>query len=154
MRKTVRACVLAATSLLVALAASAGHVSASPADGARAPEATDQCKRPIGTSFRDRLIPGQCLRNGAYELVMQYDGNLVLYSGPRACWSSGTGGTEGVYARYSGDFAVDSPYMSLDSPFGELRKYPGAYTGLHKTGDVSLNNRGEVWVAYRKVFGC
>lgn len=37
--------------------------------------------RDIGISFTDRLIPGQCLRNGGYRLEMQYDGNLVLYNG-------------------------------------------------------------------------
>ncbi|MEU6895575.1 hypothetical protein ABZ934_28160 [Streptomyces sp. NPDC046557] len=108
----------------------------------------------IGTSFTDRLLPEECLGNGEYRLVMQYDGNLVLFSGPRACWAGGTDGGDGVFAKYSGALAVDSPWMSLESPFGQLRRCQGAYTALHKSGNVSLNDKGEVWVAHGKVFGC
>ncbi|KAF9915662.1 hypothetical protein FBU30_001836 [Linnemannia zychae] len=101
------------------------------------------------------MIPGECLMNGVYMLVMQYDGNLVLYNGNRPCWSSGTDGTDGVYAVFSGDWAIDSPNFKLESPFGELRRYRGGYTYLHKTGaNVSLNGKGEVWVGWQRVFWC
>jgi hypothetical protein len=130
--------------LAAAVLTTAGQATAAPAGGCRGD----------GTSFTDRRIPGHCLQNGGYRLEMQYDGNLVLYSGGRACWASGTDGTDGVYAKFSGDWKPDSPYMTLESPVGELRKYRGKYTGLHKTGNVSLNNKGEVWIAYGKLTGC
>ncbi|MER5884131.1 hypothetical protein ABT160_09900 [Streptomyces sp. NPDC001941] len=138
------ACLLLATVAATIAPAAAPH-------GAQAHAA--DC-RGIGSSFSDRLLPGQCLRNGNNRLEMQYDGNLVLYSGDRACWASGTEGTDGVYAQYSGDWKFDSPYMSLESQFGQLRKYRGKYTGLHKSGDISLNGKGEVWIAYERFAGC
>ncbi|MFF4101920.1 hypothetical protein [Streptomyces sp. NPDC001903] len=144
--KTTRALALAVVSLLAAAAVPAGQVSAATGRAA-------ECRN-IGTSFTDKLIPGQCIGNGANRLEMQYDGNLVLYSGSRACWASGTDGTDGVYAEFSGDWKPDSPYLSLESQFGQLRKYRGKYTGLHKTGNVSINGKGEVWIAYGKLAGC
>jgi hypothetical protein len=78
----------------------------------------------------------------------------MLYAGTRVCWASGTDGTDGVYAEYSGDWAIDSPYVTLESPYGELRKYRGKYTGLHKTGNVSVNAKGEVWIAYGRMASC
>lgn len=108
----------------------------------------------IGESFNDRLIPGQCIQNGEYIFEMQYNGNLVLYSANHICWSSGTDETDGVYVKYSGDREIDSPQMSLESPFGQLRKYKGKYTELNKTGDVSINSKGEIWIAYEKLIGC
>ncbi|MBD0743171.1 hypothetical protein [Streptomyces sp. CBMA152] len=154
MRNLSRTCVFAFAGLLATVTSSAGPVSAAPAP-AHAPSAARaaDCKG-IGTSFDDRMLPGQCLRNGGYRFEMQYDGNLVLYSGSRACWASGTDGTDGVYAKYSGDWKIDSPYMTLESQFGELRKYRGTYTYLHKSGNVSLNNKGEVWIAYGKMANC
>ncbi|MFK8906520.1 hypothetical protein [Streptomyces sp. YS-3] len=155
MRNLSRTCVFAFAGLLATVTSSACPVSAAPASAeARAVARAAEC-RGIGTSFTDRMLPGQCLRNGGYRLEMQYDGNLVLYSGSRVCWASGTDGTDGVYAKFSGDWKLDSPYMTLESQFGELRKYRGKYTYLHKTGgDVSLNNKGEVWIAYGKMAGC
>ncbi|MEV6548557.1 hypothetical protein AB0M57_07560 [Streptomyces sp. NPDC051597] len=155
MRNLSRTCVLAFAGLLATATSSAWPVSAVPAPAAASPAVRAADCRGVGTAFNDRLLPGQCLRNGGYRLEMQYDGNLVLYSGGRACWASGTDGTDGVYAKFSGDWKLDSPYMTLESQFGELRKYRGKYTYLHKTGgDVSLNNKGEVWIAYAKMVGC
>ncbi|MFI6144689.1 hypothetical protein [Streptomyces sp. NPDC051109] len=144
--KTTRALAFALVGLLAAAAVPAGTASAATGRAAAC--------RNIGTSFTDKLIPGQCISHGANRLEMQYDGNLVLYSGSRACWASGTDGTDGVYAEFSGDWKPDSPYLSLESQFGQLRKYRGKYTGLHKTGNVSINDKGEVWIAYGKLAGC
>ncbi|MCF2530247.1 hypothetical protein [Yinghuangia soli] len=144
-----RVAVLVAANLLAVVGVSTGTVAAAPG----VPAANGDCRND-GTSFDDRLIPGHCLRNGGYRFEMQYDGNLVLYSGGRACWSSGTDGTDGVYAEFSGDWQLDSPWFSLESPYGRLRKYHGKYTGAHKTGNVSLNGKGEVWIAYGKFVSC
>jgi hypothetical protein len=63
----------------------------------------------------DRLQPGQSIErdtgndritsaNGVYTLVMQDDGNLVLYrSGGHALWASNTSGTDGKRATMQGD---------------------------------------------------
>ncbi len=52
-----------------------------------------------------RLYPGDILYSPshAYRLVMQSDGNLVLYSGGIALWSSGTAGDAGANAVMQGD---------------------------------------------------
>jgi hypothetical protein len=55
------------------------------------------------------LHPGQQLRsnNGRYTLVMQHDGNLVLYEpGGKAAWDTGTwGGSTGDSSHPRGDAA-------------------------------------------------
>ncbi|WP_436771588.1 hypothetical protein [Yinghuangia sp. YIM S09857] len=155
MRKFSRARVLLMAGVLAAVTATTGAASGSaPAAGAAADSATRSDCRGIGSSFTDKLLPGRCLTNGNYRLEMQYDGNLVLYQGGRACWASDTDGIDGVWAEYSGDWALDSPSMTLESQFGELRHYQGKYTGLHKTGNISLNGKGEVWIAYGKFVSC
>lgn len=51
------------------------------------------------------LRPGWALRSprGTSQLIMQTDGNLVLYSAGRARWSSGTVGATGAYATLQSD---------------------------------------------------
>lgn len=60
----------------------------------------------------DKLVPGQILwpeqrlasANGQFQLVMQTDGNLVLYDADlRALWSSGTNHTPGAWAAMQSD---------------------------------------------------
>jgi surface antigen len=53
----------------------------------------------------DRLLPGQSAYspNGAYELLMQSDGNLVLYSASGALWSTRTAGHAGASALMQSD---------------------------------------------------
>lgn len=41
--------------------------------------------------------------NGRFVLTMQSDGNLVIYSGRRAMWSSNTYGNYGAYAKFQND---------------------------------------------------
>jgi hypothetical protein len=50
---------------------------------------------PVELSVNQSLEPGQSLvsSNERYRLILQGDGNLVLYSPTRAIWSSGTVGT-------------------------------------------------------------
>jgi hypothetical protein len=56
------------------------------------------------------LTTGQALFScdGVYDLVMQGDGNLVLYKGASALWSSNTAGTAGSIAvlQDDGNFVV------------------------------------------------
>jgi hypothetical protein len=51
------------------------------------------------------LFPGQSIETAdrRYKLIMQTDGNLVLYSPSRALWASGTNGTSVRYLAMQGD---------------------------------------------------
>lgn len=113
-----------------------------------------QASTSLGPSFTDRLQPGQSISNGQYHLDMQTDGNLVLYSGTEPCWASDTVGVEGAYAQYSGDWQIDSPFMAIESPAGRVRYYRGGYTWTKRIGNVAVNSRGEVWIAYKRAFWC
>jgi hypothetical protein len=71
----------------------------------------------------DKLEPGWVVYapGGLYYLIMQSDGNLVLYSdAPKALWSSGTSGHPGDYA-----------YMQTD---GNLVVYSSANKALWSSG--------------------
>src|SRR5690349_3379473 len=56
------------------------------------------------------LSEGQELVRGSLSLRMQYDGNLVLYTGSHACWATHTRddghGQTHAYMEPQGDFAV------------------------------------------------
>jgi LysM repeat protein len=65
----------------------------------------------------EKLEVGQSLTssNGAYKVILQDDGNLVLYAGDKAEWSTGTNGksvqraevqNDGNFVLYDGDKAV------------------------------------------------
>ncbi len=65
----------------------------------------------------EKLEVGQSLasQNGAYKLILQDDGNLVLYAGDNAVWSTETNGkkvvraevqTDGNFVLYTADDAV------------------------------------------------
>ncbi|MFV0460115.1 MAG: N-acetylmuramoyl-L-alanine amidase [Actinomycetales bacterium] len=58
--------------------------------------ACDQAR--VGTTGFLQMYPGHVMYspNRAYRLVMQKDGNLVLYSPRRAIWSTGTSGRNGA----------------------------------------------------------
>lgn len=129
MRKFSRARVLLMAGLLAAVTGTTGAAASGSASGESAAPAADSAARSdcrgIGSSFTDKLLPGRCLTNGGYRLEMQYDGNLVLYHGGRACWSSGTDGIDGVWAEYSGDWALDSPSMTLRIAVRRTPALPG-----------------------------
>ena len=67
----------------------------------------------------DTLTGGQSLSagqsitsaNGRYTLIMQGDGNLVLYASNSPLWSSGTNGNSGAYAvmQTDGNFVIYGP---------------------------------------------
>lgn len=58
-----------------------------------------------GEAINAYLRPGWYLvsTNGRYKLLMQGDGNLVLYSGTRPLWHAGTHGNSGAYLVIQGD---------------------------------------------------
>ena len=110
----------------------------------------------VGTSFAGNLLPDQQIASGGYRFIMQRDGNLVLYNRyNRACWASGTYGMNGTYADYSGDWVRNNPYLTLQAWFGELRRWNGQWSRRPSfPTNVSINSRGEVWIAYKKFVSC
>ncbi len=114
-----------------------------------------QAYESVGPSFSGTLAENQAITNGPYALVMQDNGDLVLWENltGRACWASGTRGPD-VSATFHG-IKFGAPYMTLNSPSqGEMARYVGAHTGANFGDSVSLNDKGEVWIGYRNVFSC
>jgi L,D-peptidoglycan transpeptidase YkuD (ErfK/YbiS/YcfS/YnhG family) len=65
-----------------------------------------QAAPPTTLTAGQRLDAGEMLQsaNGSYRLVMQRDGNLVVYTSEnRPLWASGTGGHAGAYLVMQGD---------------------------------------------------
>lgn len=57
------------------------------------------------------MPPGYALTGGSFDLIMQGDGNLVMYSGGVPQWSSQTNGWSGAYAvmQNDGNFVIYHP---------------------------------------------
>lgn len=77
--------------------------------------------------------------NQRYRLVMQGDGNLVLYAGPRALWSTGTAGTSGNFAimQADGNLVVYRPDGSAAWSSGTAGN-PGARLYVQDDGNVVI----------------
>ena len=98
------------------------------------------------------LLPGQELTggqgltspNGLYQFDMQTDGNLVLYKGATALWSSQTDGHPGAYVvmQTDGNLVVYSAAGQAlwDS---QTHGYSGAYLILQDDGDAVIYGSGE-----------
>jgi nucleoid-associated protein YgaU len=70
----------------------------------------------------EKLEVGQSLTsdNGAYEVILQDDGNLVLYAGEQSVWSTGTNGQSVVRAEVQEDgnfvlYTADKPVWHSDT---------------------------------------
>jgi hypothetical protein len=105
-----------------------------------------------------RLSPGQTLgRNqsvrscdGRYALVMQADGNLVLYRSGRALWSTSTHGRGGSVAtlQRDGNFVVYTPGGTPLWNSGTHR-YPGSWLAVQDDGNVVIySGRTPRWATY------
>jgi hypothetical protein len=109
------------------------------------PSGSSQCSASSSTlSANTKLCVGKELTSPSfhdYSLVMQSDGNLVLYSrrfNPiRALWSSGTAGHQGAYAvmQSDGNFVV---YSSTGTALWNsgTAGHPGSYLALQDDGNV------------------
>ena len=76
--------------------------------------------------------------DGRFSLVMQPDGNLVLYGPTGALWSTGTGGTANVAdMQMDGNFVV---YNSAGSPLwnSSTAGNPASYLALQSDGNLVL----------------
>jgi hypothetical protein len=92
-----------------------------------------------------KLLTNQYLVNGTARLVMQGDGNLVLYynwgkSNRRACWATHTTGKGGTYAIMQGDgnFVVYGPHGPVWSA-GRVARHAGWNLGLYNNGTGSAD---------------
>ncbi|MFI9786347.1 hypothetical protein ACIHEI_23055 [Kitasatospora sp. NPDC051984] len=119
---------------------------------ATTPPATDGTDLPSG----QKLMPGQSVINGESELVMQADGNLVIYldgdNGHRGpvLWASGTYNNPGAYAymQPDGNFVIYRQGGSPESG-GALWStgswgHPGAHAFLWN-GQLVVSDWGALW---------
>ncbi|HEX7842407.1 MAG TPA: hypothetical protein VF469_33270 [Kofleriaceae bacterium] len=98
----------------------------------------------------DRLNPGQSLQrgtannqlrsaNGVYTLVMQDDGNLVVYHGTRPLWATNTAGTDGQRAimQTDGNFVL---YHVNGSPLwaSNTAGRPGSFVIMQNDGNLVI----------------
>lgn len=97
----------------------------------------------------DKLNPGDSLlvgasvtsRSGQFTLIMQTDGNLVLYSGGQPRWASGTG-TPGSTAimQTDGNFVVYAPQGAVW--VSKTAGHPGASLIVQDDGNVVIYDPG------------
>jgi hypothetical protein len=119
------------------------NAAAAPAD---APAAEVQPK----SAATGLVKPGQVLRvgkwvrspNGKYGLIQQTDGNLVLYQGKKALWSTGTG-------RHAGASAVMQTDGNLVVYSTAKKALWGSNTGRHAGATLAVQNDGNL-VIYSK----
>jgi YD repeat-containing protein len=97
-----------------------------------------------------QLGPGQSIQSadGRFQLVMQGDGNLVLYQGSQALWvTPGTWGTTNTAAfQTDGNFVVYGP----SGPLWASSTYaPGAEIALQNDGNLVIYamNGSAVWAS-------
>lgn len=95
-----------------------------------------------GLAASDTLKAGQAVSspNGRFQLVMQTDGNLVLYTPTgRAIWNTKTAGHPGAYAVMQGDGNA-VVYDSSNSPLWNAGTsgHPGSYLAVQDDGNVAV----------------
>ncbi|RJQ67279.1 hypothetical protein D5S17_33820 [Pseudonocardiaceae bacterium YIM PH 21723] len=124
------------------------------------PPALPDGATPVGENFTARLESGQALSKAPYSLVMQKDGNLVLYADARPCWSSNSPGSPGAYARYDKNPANPSAILTVERLEGDppqlkvIRTYTGQLAPGATAGDVHLDAQGTAWLAATPLGKC
>jgi hypothetical protein len=84
--------------------------------------------------------------NQRFRLLLQDDGNLVLYHKDIPLWSTNTQGKAVVHAimQHDGNFVLYGPDGALWSS-GSLG-HPGAELVVHNDGTVKIRNKAGKWV--------
>ena len=96
----------------------------------------------------ETLTEGDYLESngGQYKLIMQGDGNLVLYQEGNALWSSETGGNPGSYAIMEGEGNLVVYDGSTATWNSSTWGFPGAYLSLQEEGNLVVYQDGHpVW---------
>lgn len=112
----------------------------------------------VGASFSGTLGPDRSICKGNYRVIMQKNGDLVLWqiSPLRACWRSRTDGHPG--ADTSATFHMrwfGAPFVTIDSvAHGELKRIIGAHTYQHLGTNANVNAKGEFWIGYKRIGWC
>lgn len=158
------------TLIAAVLTAAAFLIFGSSTAQAAAPSCTS-----VGSSFNTVLTAGHCIvsPNKKYKLIMQTDGNLVLYraGGGAACWASSWGGgghRAGDKARFSVltiginglvadyEYALAVGHNAWSGLFWATYRYDVVFSthigNLYL--NVNVNDKGELWVGYRRIGAC
>jgi hypothetical protein len=85
------------------------------------------------------LGPGEAVHScdGRFELIMQSDGNLVLYEGSHALWATGTNGKDGyaMWMQSDGNFVLYNPYQTPLWASGTYN-HAGAWLAVQDDGNL------------------
>jgi surface antigen len=150
-----------------ALAASKGRAGTRPASdedqAAPSLEVADvPSSKGSGPEGLSQLLPGETLPAGAdlispnhqYRLVMQTDGNLVLYQGASALWSSGTDGSPGAYAVMQTDGNLVVYLGGVAKWNSHTNGFDGAYLSLQDDSNLVIYGSGHpLWDRGRGYLG-
>ena len=141
-------------SLVLALLAAVGAQPASAASGLSESAASESSSNDAGDAASNTMMPGESLSpgesvsspNGRYQLILQHDGNLVLYdtAGPTALWDSRTVGESDrtLIMQHDGNLVL---YELPVTPFDALwhsRTYgwAGAFLTVRDDGTVTIGD--------------
>ena len=139
-------------SLVLALLAAFGAQAASAASGLSESAASESSSNDAGDAASSTMMPGESLSpgesisspSGQYQLILQHDGNLVLYDtdGPVALWDSRTVGRSDrtLIMQPDGNLVL---YELPVTPFDALwhsRTYdwPGAFLTVRDDGTMTI----------------
>jgi surface antigen len=109
-----------------------------------------------------QLLPGQSLTagmqllspDGVYRLVMQGDGNLVLYKGSSDLWSSGTQNNAGAYAVMQPDGNLVVYAGGVAKWHSHTNGFDGAYLSLQNDSNLAIYGSGHpLWDRGRGYLG-
>ncbi|HWC47779.1 MAG TPA: CHAP domain-containing protein [Solirubrobacterales bacterium] len=97
-----------------------------------------------------QLLPGQTLTagmqllspDGVYRLIMQGDGNLVLYKGGTALWATGTDGNPGARAVMQGDGNFVVYVGGIAKWNSHTNGFNGAYLALQNDSNLVVYGSG------------
>lgn len=107
----------------------------------------------------DRLNPGQFIKrnsasdritsaNGRYTLIMQNDGNLVVYNQGKPIWATNTAGTDGEMAIMQADgnfvlYRVNGDPLWASNTVGGA----GAFVIMQDDGNLVVYQQVPVWAS-------